>query len=119
TYPEPDQITWLETELKGASEDWKIPYFHHPLYSSGERHGSDTTLRDKLEPLFVKYNVSVVFTGHDHFYERTKPQKDIVYFVVGSGGQLRKGNIDRSTGLTAKGFDTDNAFLLAEIKADN
>ena len=48
-----------------------------------------------LEPLFVKYGVSVVFAGHDHFYERTKPQKGIVHFVTGSGGQLRQGNIDR------------------------
>ena len=72
-----------------------------------------------LEPLFVKYNVSVVFTGHDHFYERTKPQKGIVYFVVGSGGQLRRGNIDRSTGLTAAGNDTDRAFLVAEIDGDD
>ena len=66
----------------------------------------------------MKYGVSVVFSGHDHFYERTKPQKDIVYFVTGSGGQLRKGNIDRRTGLTAKGFDTDQAFLMAEIDRD-
>ena len=66
----------------------------------------------------MKYGVSVVFAGHDHFYERTKPQKDIVHFVTGSGGQLRKGNIDRGTGLTAKGFDTDQAFLMAEIDRD-
>lgn len=118
TYPEPDQIAWLEKELKDSTEDWKIPVFHHPLYSSGERHGSDTQLRDRLEPLFVKYGVSVVLTGHDHFYERTKPQKGITYFVTGSGGQLRTGNIDRSTGLTASGFDTDNAFMVAEIVGD-
>jgi predicted MPP superfamily phosphohydrolase len=118
TYPEPDQIAWLEQELKNSKEDWKIPVFHHPLYSSGERHGSDTQLRDVLEPLFVKYNVSVVLTGHDHFYERVKPQKGITYFVCGSGGQLRVGNIDRSTGLTASGFDTDNAFMVAEIIGD-
>ena len=86
---------WIEDELKKSGEKWKIPYFHHPLYSSGERHGSQlTTLRKVLEPLFVKYNVSVVFTGHDHFYERIKPQNGIVHFVVGSGGQLRRGNID-------------------------
>jgi len=115
TYPEPAQLAWLEDELKGAKEDWKIVFFHHPLYSSGERHGSDTQLRDMLEPLFVKYNVSIVFTGHDHFYERVKPQKGILYFVTGSGGQLRTGNIDRSTGLTAAGLDTDNAFLMGEI----
>jgi predicted MPP superfamily phosphohydrolase len=118
TYPDPDQIAWMDKELKDSKEDWKIPVFHHPLYSSGERHGSDTQLRDSLEPLFVKYGVSAVLTGHDHFYERVKPQKGITYFVVGSGGQLRAGNIDRSTGLTAAGFDTDNAFMVAEIVGD-
>jgi len=41
-----------------------------------------------------------------------------VYFVVGSGGKLRGGNIDRNSGLTAKGFDTDLAFLAAEISGD-
>jgi 3',5'-cyclic AMP phosphodiesterase CpdA len=119
TYPEPEQIKWLEDELKVSGSHWKIAVFHHPLYSSGERHGSDIQLREALEPLFLKYNVSVVLTGHDHFYERTKPQKGITYFVVGSGGQLRKGNIDRSSGITAKGFDTDLAFMVAEIEGDN
>jgi hypothetical protein len=118
TYPSPEQINWLETELKASNSNWKIVFFHHPLYSSGDRHGSDIRLREVLEPLFVKYNVSVAMTGHDHFYERVKPQKEITYFVVGSGGQLRKGNIDRRTGITAKGFDTDLAFLVAEIAGD-
>jgi len=119
TYPEPEQLKWLENELQASGSQWKIAVFHHPLYSSGDRHGSDIQLRQVLEPLFVKYNVSVVFTGHDHFYERVKPQQGISYFVVGSGGQLRKGNIDRSSGITAKGFDTDLAFLAAEIEGDN
>jgi 3',5'-cyclic AMP phosphodiesterase CpdA len=118
TYPAPEQIQWLEKELKASSNDWKIVFFHHPLYSSGRRHGSDLRLRAVLEPLFLKYNVSLVFNGHDHFYERIKPQKGIAYFVVGSGGQLRVGNIDRGTGITAKGFDTDLAFVAAEIVGD-
>ena len=118
TYPELKQIVWLEKELKDAKEDWKIVYFHHPLYSSAGRHGSDTQLRDKLEPLLVAYNVSVVFTGHDHIYERIKPQKDIVYFVTGSGGKLAPGDLDRNSPITAKGFDTEQAFLVAEIIKD-
>jgi hypothetical protein len=65
--------------------------------------------------MFVQYNVSVVFTGHDHVYERIKPQQGIFHFLVGSGGQLRRGDLDPSTGLTAAGFDTDLAFLVAEI----
>lgn len=118
TYPVPEQIKWLEDALAASKHDWKIVFFHHPLYSSGERHGSDVRLREVLEPLFIKYNVSVALTGHDHFYERVKPQKGIAYFVVGSGGQLRSGNIDKGSGLTAKGFDTDLAFMAAEITGD-
>jgi hypothetical protein len=116
-YPKPAQIAWLEKELDESGERWKIPYFHHPLYSSG-KHGSHDELRQVLEPLFLKYNVSVVFTGHDHFYERVLPQQGIVHFVVGSGGQLRRGDIDRRSGLTALGYDADRAFLAAEIDGD-
>jgi hypothetical protein len=118
TYLDPEQVAWVEKELKDSNSDWKIPYFHHPPYSSGDRHGSDTRLREVLEPLFVRYNVSVVLSGHDHFYERIKPQNGIVYFVVGSGGQLRKGNIDKGSGLTAAGNDQDQSFMVAEINGD-
>jgi 3',5'-cyclic AMP phosphodiesterase CpdA len=71
------QLEWIEKELAGSGSEWKIVYFHHPLYSSGARHGSDLTLRAVLEPLFVMYGVSVVLAGHDHFYERIKPQRCI------------------------------------------
>jgi len=119
TYPTPEQYEWIEKELTASTEEWKIVVFHHPLYSSGGRHGSDLALREKLEPLFVKQNVSVVLQGHDHFYERIKPQKGIVYFVAGSGGKLRKGDIDERSGLTAKGFDTGLAFMAAEITGNH
>jgi len=118
TYPEPEQIKWLEEELKSSTEDWKIAYFHHPLYSSGGRHGSDEQLRDSLEPLFVKYGVSVVFNGHDHFYERTKPQQGITYFVTGSGGQLRPGGFRPNMPFSAKINASTMVFFVAEILAD-
>ena len=119
TYMTPEQIVWFEKELKGSNEDWKIVYFHHPLYSSARRHGSDVQIRDKLEPLLVQYNVSVVFNGHDHVYERVKPQKDIAYFVVGSGGQFAQGDLDPKSPITAKGYDKERAFLVAEIIGDD
>jgi hypothetical protein len=117
-YPSPQQLAWLETELKRSESDWKIAAFHHPLYSSGGRHGSDLKLREILEELFVQNNVSVVFSGHDHFYERIKPQRGIIYFVVGSGGKLAEGDIDRTSGLTDRGVDTENVFLAVEIAGD-
>ena len=117
-YLTPPQVAWIEKELVNSGEKWNIPYFHHPLYSSGKSHGSHPDLAAVLEPLFLKGGVSVVFAGHDHFYERIKPQKGIVYFVAGSGGKLRRGDIDRKSGLTAVGLDTDHAFLAAEIDGD-
>jgi 3',5'-cyclic AMP phosphodiesterase CpdA len=117
-YMTPDQLKWLERELEQSGEDWKIPYFHHPLYSSGGRHGSDVDLRQTLEPLFLRYGVAVVLAGHDHVYERIKPQNGIVHFVVGSGGKLRRGNLRDRSPLTAEGFDTDLAFMAAEIDGD-
>ncbi len=111
------QLEWIERELSGSAGDWKIVYFHHPIYSSGARHGSDLALRAVLEPLFVKYGVSVVLSGHDHFYERIEPQRGIHYFVIGGSAKLRKKNI-RKTGLTAKAFDRDNSFAVMEIDRD-
>ena len=93
-------------------------YFHHPLYSSGGRHGSEADLRLILEPLFVQNGVNVIDSGHDHIYERIKPQKGIYYFVSGSAGQLRRGDLNRSA-LTAAGYDEDQSFMLNEIAGDD
>jgi 3',5'-cyclic AMP phosphodiesterase CpdA len=117
-YMSPEQLTWLQKELAASGSEWKIAFFHHPLYSSGGRHGSDAALRDQLEPIFLKYNVNVVLSGHDHFYERVKPQKGIQYFVVGGSAKLRSGDIG-SQGLTAKGFDTGYSFMAVEIAGDD
>jgi len=97
--------------------DWKICFFHHPLYSSGGFHGSSTEMRTVLEPLFLKYGVQVVFAGHDHVYERVKPQKGIYYFTEGASGELRSGDL-KKTGLTEVGYDKDRSFLSIEISGD-
>ena len=107
------QLAWLEQELKDSGSDWKIAYFHHPLYASG-KHGSQTDLRAVLEPLLVAHGVNVVFAGHEHFYQRIKPQMGITHFVSGAAGQLRRGDLRPST-LTAAGFDRDRSFMLVEI----
>ena len=116
-YMDKDQQAWLEKELKDANAKWKIAYFHHPLYSSGATHGSEVDLRAIVEPLFMKYGVNVVFAGHEHFYERLKPQNGIQYFTAGGSAKLREGNI-RRTGMTARGFDTEQSYMVVEIDGD-
>jgi len=115
---DPRQLAWFDGVLKQSSGAWKICYFHHPLYSDGGRHGSNVELRVALEPLLVKYGVNVVFSGHDHIYERTKPQKGITYFINGSSGELRKGDV-RPSALTAAYFDQDQAFSLVEVSGND
>jgi DNA repair exonuclease SbcCD nuclease subunit len=117
-YVDKKQLDWLEKELAASDSEWKIAFFHHPLYSSGEKHGADEALREQLEPLFVKYGVSLVLAGHEHFYERIKPQKGITHFVAGSAAKLRRGNIGSSE-ITAKGYDQGYAFVLMEIDGNS
>jgi 3',5'-cyclic AMP phosphodiesterase CpdA len=114
TQMDPRQVAWIDDALQKATEEWKICYFHHPLYSNADRHGASVDLRVLLEPIFVKHGVNVVFSGHDHVYERLKPQKGIYYFVSGAAGQLRRGNMT-PTDQTAAYFDQDQSFMLLEV----
>jgi predicted MPP superfamily phosphohydrolase len=109
------QTTWLESSLRASRAHWKIAVFHHPIYSSGKKHGSNEGLRKQLEPMFTRYGVQIVFSGHDHIYERTRPQQGIQYFVTGAGGKTRRGDVDLGSSIRAASFDEDNHFMLIEL----
>jgi len=110
------QIGWLDQQLKDSTARWKLAVFHHPIYSSGKKHGSDLKLRGKLEPLFARYGVNAVFSGHDHIYERTIPQQGIHYFVTGAGGDARRGDVNLKSPFRAASYDEDNHFMLIEAE---
>lgn len=115
-YLDPDQVKWLEKELATSGSDWKIAYFHHPLYTTAAR-GPEVELRSILEPIFVKYGVDAVFSGHEHVYERIKPQKGVYYFTAGGAAKLRSGDT-RKGPLTDQTFDTDRSFMLVEVSGN-
>src|SRR5262245_15468992 len=110
------QAAWLESSLSDSASRWKIAVFHHPIYSSGKKHGSSLGLRKKLEPLLTTYKVDVAFSGHDHIYERTKPQQGIQYFVTGAGGKMRRGGVKMDSPIRAVSYDEDNHFMLIEVE---
>ena len=83
-----DQLEWLEGALAASTAKWKIAVQHHPPYGSGPKRGSNIPVREAVEPLYVEYGVDLVLTGHDHFYERTTPQKGIVYVITGAGAKV-------------------------------
>jgi predicted phosphodiesterase len=117
-YMDAAQLDWLKKALSGSKATWKICYFHHPMYSHGSDHGADVDMRKEVEPLFLENHVNVVISGHEHSYERLKPQKGIAYFVLGNSGQLRPHNLKPSSE-TEKGFDTDQGFGLVEVTGND
>jgi hypothetical protein len=80
-------VPW-HRQLARASANWRLVFQHHPLYSSGPNSFSTSTpeLRALLAPVYAATGVDVVFNGHDHFYERTRPIDGVVYVTSGAGG---------------------------------
>jgi predicted MPP superfamily phosphohydrolase len=118
TYMDTRQLTWLEQNLRSSNAGWKICYFHHPLYSDGKMHGPDLDLRNQLTPLLKAYGVNAIFSGHEHAYERIKPQNGIYYFIQGDSGKLEHHDFHRSEQMQTS-YDRDRTFMLVEIDGDN
>jgi predicted phosphodiesterase len=112
-----EQLEWLRKGLKESGSRWKIVFLHHPIYTSGRYGSGARTLRVSLEPVLVEGDADVVLAGHEHFYERMRPQRGILHFISGAAGSLRRGDIHDST-LEARGFDTDYSFMLMEASGD-
>ena len=82
------QYHWLDSTLAAAaatdSIEFKVAIIHHPPYSSSEHTEDEKGLRLTLVPLFERYKVAVVFSGHDHDYERSYCGG--IYYIVTAGG---------------------------------
>ena len=121
--PDRAQLRWIDETVPAAKGSWKIAFFHHPLYSSGY-HAQPLTggieqksLRALWEPRFCAYGVDVVFSGHEHYYERIKPQQGVQHFVTGAVSKLRPNDISKRdpNDFTAAYNDVDFSFMLIEI----
>ena len=110
------QLAWFDGAFGSTGTKWRISFFHHPLYSSGDHaQESRQSIRPALEPALVRNHVDVVFSGHDHLYERIGPQQGIRYFVSGGGGRnlydFHKSAFDE-TG------SSEHHFMVVEIDGD-
>lgn len=92
--PGSEQYQWLENDLANCTLNWKIVALHSPVFTSGP-HGKlndqglpgESQIADMqthIIPLLEKQGVTMVFSGHDHIYERS--QKGSVYYIVAGGG---------------------------------
>ena len=64
-----EQFQWLRRELPASRARWKIPYFHHPLFTAGPEHPPMRQELDHFLKLFAQAAVKVVFNGHEHNFQ--------------------------------------------------
>jgi Calcineurin-like phosphoesterase len=113
--PGSEQYRWLEKALQTAQQRSRFTFvmLHAPPYSSGvhglppgfgdgEDYLSGRPLR-ALTPLFLRYGVDAVFSGHDELYEHavvagteqrpdgTEREHNVNFIIVGIGGDGLRG----------------------------
>jgi Calcineurin-like phosphoesterase len=88
------QERWLRRLLASSRADCTLAYWHHPRFSSGNRHGATDAVEPFWRALYAA-GADVVLSGHEHVYERFAPQtwdgrpaprRGLRQFVVGTGG---------------------------------
>jgi 3',5'-cyclic AMP phosphodiesterase CpdA len=112
-----EQLSWIDRELSVSKAEWKVVFFHHPIYGSGRYSFSSAARRWTLEQVFIEHEVDLVFSGHEHFYERMNPQSGVMYFVAGGSGSVRRGDFQPGS-YSAAGYDRDLTFMLVEIAGE-
>jgi hypothetical protein len=89
------QYQWLTNDLAATAKKWKFLFFHHPIAHSGAHASYDrdmngtidqTDLMRLLLPVAETYGVDVIFTGHDHNFEKFAPTNGLHHCVSGGGG---------------------------------
>ncbi|UCE17319.1 MAG: metallophosphoesterase [Gemmatimonadota bacterium] len=88
------QHTWLIDDLKKKSATWTFVTLHVPPFTAGGNYYKRRRIRLKnvLHTLMERYGVDIVFSGHDHNYERTRPivskngAHPVTYVIAGNGG---------------------------------
>jgi len=129
-YDRDNQVRWLEQDLEAnRNADWIFVYYHHPGITCTYKENNDAVI-DNFLPLFDRYRVDVVFTGHAHTYERLYPiyqgavvdaeqdprykdPKGTIYIVSGAGGKVKENDPTSLCGPTA--FFRDEVLLWTQV----
>ena len=83
--PGSPQYEWIRNDLMGATKPWRFVVLHEPGWSAGGGHPNNAAVQAYLQPLFEQYGVSIVFTGHNHYYARAEVG-GVTHITTGGGG---------------------------------
>jgi hypothetical protein len=122
------QETWLRAQLKATQAAGLAPVIvlHRPLYSFSRRY-ANPGVREFLHPLFTAHGVKLVFTGHNHCYERFEVD-GVTYITDGGGGASLYDMDERITHIKRKApaelplrkaAETSHGVSTLDIRPDN
>ena len=86
------QLSWLDSTLKNAKEDWVIVLGHHPIYAeTGKKANERLDMQKRLLPILHKYNnVAIYACGHIHNFQHIRKKGDNIDYVVNSSSSLAR-----------------------------
>ena len=108
---------WVRRDLAATRQPWKFAYFHHPGYCSVGHHTENGVIKSLLLPILGAGGVQMVFTGHNHFYERLQPIHGIVHIVTGGGGASLH-SIKSRQSHSAVALDNIHSFTVVDIDSN-
>lgn len=115
--PESEQYQWLEQELiKTERDKFIILVTHHPFFSVSSHAHDKLAFKEDVMQLLERYKVDLVFSGHDHNYERFS-KDGIDYITTGGGGAPLYGEMASSSALIK--FSKSYHYCQLTIKNDS
>ncbi len=79
-----EQLEWLKKDLEASrAKRLTFVFLHRPLWREG---GYGTQWNDEIHPLLAKHGATVVFAGHEHWYQKDPARDGVAYYVTGGGG---------------------------------
>lgn len=122
-----DEAAWLDKDLAAAQKAGKrvVVLMHRPPWDSPYDGQLDVNGKYFM-PLFDKYNVPLVFTAHEHCYERTVPIKNdqaategTVYIATGrSGTESWDGSVRKPTDVVYYNPTDMPMYLTLQVEPD-
>ena len=76
---------WIRSRTGSCEKPWLAAVIHHPVYGMHDEDTVSPQIRRLWAPLLETGGVRIVFSGHQHLYQRTRPIHGVVYLMGNSG----------------------------------
>ena len=97
TYPDAckqdyqQQLSWIDSVLTAAKEDWVIVAGHHPIYAETPKDESERAdMQARLDPILRKHKVDMYICGHIHNFQHVRVAGSDIDYITNSAGSLAR-----------------------------